>query len=218
MTDLVGKWASIGLDRDYTTLKLDDLKIDLQGWGSEHPVFQFVIETYKPQLIIEVGTWKGASLLHMAKLAERAGLDTQFICIDTWLGSNDVLWLSDEYRQSLLLEGGYPTMYRQFIRNILDNGISDRVFPLPMTSSAAYHLLKRLGVQPDMVYIDAGHKEEEVAIDLDNYFDILRPSGVMFGDDYMLEWPGVIAAVNKFVAKHSLPLLASPGKFVIRKP
>lgn len=218
MSDLVEKWASIGLNRDYSKLRLDELRVDLQGWGSEHPMFQYVIETYKPRLIIEIGTWKGASLMQMAKLTERVGVDAQFICIDTWLGSNAMLWLGEEYRQSLMLEGGYPTMYRQFIRNIVDRGISDRVFPLPMTSSAAYHLLKRLGVQPDAVYIDAGHEEEEVAIDLNHYFDLLRPGGVMFGDDYSPGWPGVIAAVNKFVAKQLLPLSTAPGKFLVHKP
>jgi predicted O-methyltransferase YrrM len=181
-----------------------------------------VIETFKPKLIIEVGTWKGASLVHMAQLAEQQGLDTQFICIDTWLGSNDSLWLRDKYRKSLMLENGYPTMYRQFIHNIQKKGIADRVFPLPMTSSAAYHLLKQLEIRPDAVYIDAGHEEEEVKIDLEYYYDLLKPNGVLFGDDYSFYWSGVVAAVNKFAAKHDLPLWANPekltGKFMIQKP
>ena len=190
MIDLVQIWASIGLDRDYSALNLDSLQVDLQGWGSRHLVFKHVVETYKPQLLVEVGTWKGASVINMANLSKNAGVNTQFICVDTWLGSNDGLWINDEYRESLLLEGGYPTMYRQFIRNILDTGIADRVFPLPMTSSAACHLLKRLGVRPDAVYIDAGHKEEEVTIDLDLYYELLKPNGVLFGDDYDLSEPG----------------------------
>ena len=67
--DLAEKWARIGLDRNYSALDLDGLNPDLQGWGSRHRIFEQVICEEKPQLVIEVGTWKGASLVHMAKLA-----------------------------------------------------------------------------------------------------------------------------------------------------
>jgi hypothetical protein len=107
---------------------------------------------------------------------------------------------------------------RQFLHNIIAKGIDRRVFPMPMTSSCAYHVLKKLGVTPDLVYIDAGHEETEVAIDLDLYYDLLRPGGVLFGDDYSYSWPGVVAAVNKFAAKHSLLLECGAGKFLLQKP
>ena len=215
--DLAEKWARIGLDRNYSALDLDGLNPDLQGWGSRPRLFDQVICEEKPQLVIEVGTWKGASLVHMAKLADRTDVKTQFICVDTWLGSNDTLWLNENFRKSLLLQGGYPTMYRQFIRNILDSGIAERVFPLPMTSTAAYHVLRRLRVRADVVYIDAGHEEEEVAIDLSLYYRLLKPNGVLFGDDYGPRWPGVVAAVNKFAAQTGVPVWTTPGKFMLRK-
>jgi hypothetical protein len=37
--------------------------------------------------------------------------------------------------------------------------------------------LKKLGVVPDLIYIDAGHEEDEVAIDLKLYYDLLKKPG-----------------------------------------
>ena len=42
--------------------------LDLQGWGSTHPVFEHVVSEYRPTSIVEVGSWKGASASHMAGL------------------------------------------------------------------------------------------------------------------------------------------------------
>jgi len=216
--DLDQIFKRIGIDRDYSTMEMSDLSVDLQGWGSTHPIFAIVIQAQKPLIVVEVGTWKGASVIHMAKIASKLGLATKFICVDTWLGSNVTLWISDEYRKMLMLRHGYPTMFRQFIRNITGEGVADSVFPLPMTSSAAYHLLKRLSVFPDVTYIDAGHEEEEVYRDLALYYDLLKPGGVIFGDDYMQPWPGVIAAVNRFCAEKRVLLNSGTGKFMFKKP
>ena len=41
---------------------------DIQGWASTSPVFADCIRELNPKLIIEVGTWKGCSAIHMAKI------------------------------------------------------------------------------------------------------------------------------------------------------
>ncbi len=214
--ELDAKFRNIGLDRDYSELDTD-LEPDIQGWGSNSPIFEGVLKAIKPSLVIEIGSWKGASIIHMAKVAAAENLDTCFICVDTWLGSNETLWLDPEYRRSLRLRGGYPSMFRQFVANIKHVGLQDRIYPLPMTSSAAFYLLRRLAIRPDAIYVDAGHEEDEVYLDLKLYFDLLRPGGVMFGDDYSPQWPGVPAAVNRFAAERKLVLQCGNEKFVFQK-
>lgn len=216
-TDLSNKWAGIGLNRDYSGLDLHGLQTDIQGWESYHSVFPYVINTFKPQLVIEVGTWKGASVINMCNLSRQAGIETNFICIDTWLGSNSSLWLQPEYRESLMLAGGYPTMYRQFIRNIIDANVADMIYPLPMTSTSASDLLNAMDIQADAIYIDAGHEEDEVTMDLKRYYELLKPNGVLFGDDYTSAWPGVVAAVDKFSSERRLKLLTQSGKYLFVK-
>jgi hypothetical protein len=218
MQDLTQIFASIGIDRDYSTVDFTGITQDLQGWESEHPLFAQLLQQIAPKVVVEVGTWKGASVIHMAKVAETLNLATKFICVDTWLGSNDVIWLDPELRRSLLLRNGYPSMFRQFIFNVIENGFTDNIYPLPATTTSGYHILKKLGIVPDLIYIDAGHEEEEVAIDVKLYYDLLREGGVLFGDDYDTGWMGVIRAVDRFCADGGLPLEVSGVKWQVAKP
>jgi hypothetical protein len=69
---------------------------DKQGWGgSEHPFLSSGIEQLKPGVVIEVGVWKGASVIFMAKKLRDFGLDAVVIAVDTWLGSVEKLDQSD---------------------------------------------------------------------------------------------------------------------------
>ncbi|PNX71708.1 S-adenosyl-L-methionine-dependent methyltransferase domain-containing protein [Trifolium pratense] len=58
----------------------------VKGWGSNNAVFENLIHKVKPEIIVEVGTFLGASALHMAKLTQRLGLKTQIYCIDDFRG------------------------------------------------------------------------------------------------------------------------------------
>ena len=195
--ELPALFASIGIDRDYSDLDLEGLAVDLQGWGSEHALFEELFRELRPSVVVEVGSWKGASLLHMHGLSRTYGCETLFVCVDTWLGSSEH-WLAADDRLSLGLRGGYPTIYRQFVFNVVEHGAVDDVFPMPMSSVSAAVVLRKLNVEADLIYIDAGHEEEEVSSDLRRYVDLLRPGGVMFGAEYHTRWPGVIRAVDAF--------------------
>lgn len=216
--DLDAVFKSIGLTNNYDTMDFDGLSKDTQGWESQHRMFQRVFDTYHPNVVVEVGTWKGASILHMDKLSQRLGCNTKFICVDTWLGSNDSLWLDAEFRKSLMLSNGYPSMFRQFIYNVIQHGATDRIYPLPMTSTCGAYLLKRLNVKADAIYIDAGHEEDEVYTDLTRYYEILTSGGAMFGDDYSIDWEGVVRAVDRFCRERNITLNTDDGKWLFEKP
>jgi len=83
----------------YANFPLDEWALDLQGWGSRHPLFGELIRLLKPSIIVEVGTWKGASAIQMARETKRHGSRAQIICVDTWLGSaGTVLRQDDTFR------------------------------------------------------------------------------------------------------------------------
>jgi hypothetical protein len=209
--------ADIGLAEVYDGFDLSGFTLDLQGWNSSHPYFDAFINELKPAQIIEIGTWKGASAINMARLSRRYRLDPTLFCVDTWLGSNAVLWKDPELRGLLLRKNGLPTLQHQFIANVLLSGLQDTIFPLPMTSICAAELLEMYQVSADLIYIDAGHGEYEVYGDVVNYWKILRPGGVMVGDDYHESWPGVVRAVTRFAADSGLKVMSSGAKWAIRK-
>jgi methyltransferase family protein len=202
--DLPSLLGSIDVTREYSELDLSGLETDLQGWGADRPVFERLLAEARPNVVIEVGVWKGASLIRMHGLARELGLSTQFIAIDTWLGSAEH-WLGAKDRARLQLRGGYPDLYRQFVFNLLANDAGD-VFALPMPSNAAARVLAELGVRADLIYVDAGHEEVDVRSDLASYLPLLTDLGVMFGDDYGPSWPGLVRAVDDFARKGDLEL------------
>jgi hypothetical protein len=191
-------------------------ELDLQGWGSEHPVFDELMEKFRPRTIIEVGTWKGASAVRMARKCKALGLNSTLLCVDTWLGSHPTLWTG--FRSHLMLKHGFPQMYYQFLANVTLSGCQDVILPLPMTSLSAAALLKMGLVEADCIYLDSSHEREESYLEINAYFPLLRRGGVLFGDDYSPVFPGLAASVNRYAYENELCLETRGEKWVLVKP
>lgn len=185
-----------------------------------NPIFRQVIADRKPKLILEVGTWKGGSANHMARLCKELNLSTEIVCIDTWLGSWEHWLLTDPTfgKQNLRLKNGFPTLYHQFLANVILAGHADYITPLPINSVNGAILLKKMNVQADVIYIDGGHDYRSVMVDLLEFWDLLRPGGVLIGDDYHSGGPEVVKAANDFARNNKLRLQVAQYKFVFIKP
>jgi Methyltransferase domain len=171
---------------------------DKQGWGgSEHPFLSSGIEQLRPRVVIEVGVWKGASVIFMAKKLRELGLDAVVIAIDTWLGSVEN-WTNPAERPGIKLTHGYPQLYFTFAANIISEGLQDYVVPLPLDSVNARHLISRSGIVSDMIHIDGGHDYQSVTTDLTQWWPVLRSGGLYVGDDYHPHWVEVVKATDDF--------------------
>src|SRR5258707_15432761 len=95
----------IGLYDPYKGFEAQKLVEDLQGWASTHPYFATFIDETQAEEIIEVGTWKGASAISMARHATSAVPGATILCIDTWLGSSEI-WADDTLRPLLNIRNG----------------------------------------------------------------------------------------------------------------
>lgn len=203
----------------YSGFNIDQTKVDLQGWGSDHPLLAWTIENLKPSLIIEVGSWKGRSAINMAKKIESLNIDCEILCVDTWLGSPEH-WLGKESTQhwydSLKIINGRPNLYDTFLNNVVAYKCEKYITPFSLTSEAAYFVLRSLSVKSKMIYIDAGHEYESVIKDIEMYWQLLEDGGVMILDDY-ISWSGVTKAVNEFALKNNLQPFGENGKVVLNK-
>ena len=190
--------------------------VNVEGWASTGPLFDNLVTEYRPDIIIEVGTWKGASAINMALLMKQQGIDGVVICVDTWLGSL-VHRSNAEWRNSLLLKNGYPSIYFEFLSNVVAAGLANNILPIPQTSTNAYLWLKQNSVQAPLIYIDADHDAVNVYSDISNYWELVSPGGALFGDDFVSAWPGVARAVILFAEKKELRVQTYGEKWLLRK-
>lgn len=197
---------------DYKTIPFDP-----QGWASQSPAFRDLISQVKPRLIVEVGTWKGASAFEMAGISRELNLSCQIVCVDTWLGALE-FWTDqtdpDRYL-SLQLRHGYPSIYYQFLANVCHQGFQDRIVPFPQTSSIAALWFRYFGITADLIYIDGSHEEEDVYRDICDYWEIVADGGILFGDDYA--WDGVRLALTRFAKEEGLRISFASEKWVLKK-
>jgi len=184
-----------------------DISEDAHGGGG-NPIFESVMEAAKPSLIVEVGSWKGSSAIRMASLMRQWYIEGAIICVDTWLGGLDHISdpMAPEWDIARYRRHGYPFLYYQFLANVMHSGMQDYIVPFPNTSAIGARWLEKNGIPADMVYVDASHDEIDVYMDLVDYWKILRPGGVMLGDDWSNYWPGVVNAVTRFSQEQGLKL------------
>ena len=174
---------------------------DMQGWASTSEAFSYVIDTFQPKLIVEVGTWKGASAIHMANLCKEKyrSNDFEIVCVDTFLGSVEH-WTQNQ--ELMYQTHGRPDLYNVFMSNVVKHNHTDVIVPFPVDSQNGWLTFHQLGIQADMVYIDAGHDFESVSKDIRGYSSILKSGGVMLGDD-VLWFSGVKAACDSVLTNWS---------------
>ena len=177
---------------------------DLSGWGLDK-AHEKLFNVVKPKFMVEVGSWKGLSATNFAKMMHKTHGDNDttcpmLICVDTWLGTT-IAWENKDMENpgsgnTLYLRNGYPSVYYQFLYNVIDQGVSDIIVPLPLPSVMGAIFLNRAGALPDAIYIDGCHDETCVNEDLEEWFPLLKENGVLFGDDYSRQ--GVQNAVKNY--------------------
>ncbi|CAK9143641.1 unnamed protein product [Ilex paraguariensis] len=176
----------------------------IKGWGSNGAVFENLIRKVKPRTIIEVGTFLGASALHMAGLIRQLGLDeTQILCVDDFRGWPN---FRDRFRDIKMLNGDVMLLY-QFMQNVVNLNATESVVFMPFSSGSTLEKLCEWGVFGDLIEVDAGHDFHSAWSDINRAYKILRrPGGVIFGHDYFTsaDNKGVRRAVNMFARVHGL--------------
>ncbi len=192
---------------------------DLHGWNSQHPYLSDSISALRPELIVEVGVWKGGSTVFMANELKTHAISSVVIAIDTWLGSSEH-WMGP-FREDLSLLSGHPALYFKFLSNVLNAKVADYVVPLPLDSLNAAEVLGSLNLRPEMIHLDGGHDYESVTADLRVWWPLLAPGGLLIGDDYYTDgmWDTVRKAFDEFFGVLDLmPLENVAGKCRVQKP
>ncbi|CAN8295932.1 unnamed protein product [Cochlearia groenlandica] len=186
----------------------------IKGWGSSGAVFENLIRRVKPRTIVEIGSFLGASAIHMANLTRRLGLEeTQILCVDDFRG-----WpgFRDRFKDVALVNGDVLLLY-QFMQNVVSSDFTGSILPVPFSTGSGLEKLCEWGVTADLVEIDAGHDFNSAWADITRAVRILRPGGILFGHDYFTaaDNRGVRRAVNLFAEINQLKVKTDGQHWVI---
>jgi len=142
-------------------------------------------EPEREKVIVEVGSFVGASAKIFAKELDGKG---KLYCVDTWNGSpNDPSGMLTNWI------GGRNALYDQFRKNLAPY-LDRTVVTVTERSVTAAEKLKAIGVEADLVFIDADHTR--TAEDIAAWLPLVRPGGIICGHDYN---PGVFDGVVRDV-------------------
>lgn len=192
----------------YVGVERQSAKADLGRLGLEKDprrvLFLQICEVLRPSRVLEIGTWLGGSAILMANALKSLGLvDSRILCVDTWLGSSehwlDMPGLPESFR--LTFDGGHPDLFDRFVANVAASGHTDLIEPFPIDSHNAFIVLETKGLTFDVIYIDASHDYDSVKAEICKAWSLLRPNGMLLGDDYWPFQPGLVRAVKEFSAE-----------------
>jgi predicted O-methyltransferase YrrM len=159
------------------------------GWFHHGVTILSLINQHQPRVCVELGTWLGASAIPVARaIAPWRGVLT---CVDTW--SDDIYHAGDTS----------PWLLVSCARNLVAAGVQN-IRLMPTTTRVA----ARFWTEPiDYLYVDADHSYEAVREDLETWVPLVRPGGLIVGDDYRNEaFPGVEQAWDEYEHAHGLSL------------
>lgn len=206
------------VDNPFDSIELDGvdgegLETDVQGWGSNHGIFKQVIKHYKPATVIELGTWKGASAIHMAGLFKEEGIDAQILCVDNFIGFPSYYLRPEQAAKEFKIKGGIPRLYWTFMKNVHDAGHTDIITPLVQQTKAAAQICMGKRIKADMIYVDGDHTYEGCRDDLASFTPVLADDGFFVCDDY--QWEGAKRAIDEYVASTGSNHVVAGNKVVI---
>lgn len=131
----------------------------------------------------EIGVDKGS----FASYLVRRFTGEQLLCIDPYAPYPEMPWdrTADMLQAVLYLQPHYEKI--RFIR---------------ATSTVAANTLPPWMRQLiDFVYIDANHEYDSVQQDINTWWNVITPTGILAGHDYDPSHPGVVQAVQEFSIK-----------------
>ena len=149
------------------------------------------------QLCVEIGVWKGSSLMCFAEALEVTG--GRVIGIDPYLMDAARNKIGNKKLENLVYEvlvkdqSVRDGVYENLKRTIQDHNLGDTIMLVRERSENYSACLDPESV--DVLHIDGNHNEECVSRDIKQYLPLVKPGGYVVMDD--VRWPPVAKAIRQ---------------------
>jgi predicted O-methyltransferase YrrM len=142
-------------------------------------------------VFIEVGCLLGKSTIYLAQAAQKAGKNVVIHAVDHFKGSDEKAHKTDPRVAGV-------NMKLEFERNILAAGVAKMI---RVDCGNSVDMARTFDPKSaDLVFLDASHDYDSVKADILAWRDVVKPGGVLAGDDFDNNWPGVNRAVQELLS------------------
>jgi hypothetical protein len=174
---------------------------DKGGWCDDNKrnFIHSLLNITNSKFCVEIGVYKGSSLLSFAEVLEEKG--GKIIGIDPWSFEMSKNELEDKnfenYIYNELLKGQetFDLLYNGVLSIIENNQLSNTITLIRKPSQDVFIEFEKESI--DIIHIDGNHNEMNVARDILLYLPLVKKGGFVIMDDSY--WNGVKSAINKFL-------------------
>lgn len=167
---------------------------EIEGWFSwESVADEFVEKSTDNSIIVELGAWMGKSTAYQASKIKESGKNIKFYTVDTFKGAEN----EPVHVDTIQKNGG--SIFHVFQENMIKCGVENYVTPLEMTSAEASARFEDNSI--DFLFVDAGHRYEDVISDLNLWYKKVKTGGIIAGHD--AEHPPVGKALKEFFEEYN---------------
>lgn len=148
----------------------------------------------RPFRVLEVGSWAGGSAITWADAIKRFNRgEGMVVCVDPWTQYIDPLADERPVYQEMHEALAEETISNLFWHNVRACGHQDLVRIMRGSSDEILPLIKPETF--DLVFLDGDHSYHQVLNDLRNAAPLVRPDGILCGDDLELQLAEVDAEI-----------------------
>src|SRR5688500_4422821 len=138
-------------------------------WAGHRYFAKDMVETVEPEIIVELGTWRGTSMFSMLQGVKNKKLETVFYAIDTWEGDKHAgHYEGEQYLEEInsILQKHYPKCNVTLIRKRFEQAVDD---------------FKDQTI--DILHIDGLHTYEAVKNDFYSWIPKVKNNGIILFHD-----------------------------------
>jgi len=170
--------------------------LDSEIWFNYSNFYNEVAEK-KYRVLVELGTWKGYSIMYLAKKLKQQNYDFDLYGVDLFDDSKIHELEGNDY-----LKPQIKYLWDVYNENLVRSNVREVVKDIKKNSWEAANEFEDESV--DFIFIDADHKYESVVKDIQAWLPKLKVGGVMSGHDFTQPTAGVKKAVEELLPDFKL--------------
>lgn len=183
---------------NFAPLQIPQL-VTYSTWITHVPFAFWLVETLKPKLLVELGTYAGVSFCAFCQQVARSNLNTMCYAVDTWQGDSQARYDGEEvYPKIARFTHEHYSAFAHLIRSTFDGA-------LPLFRDGSI----------DLLHIDGFHSYDSIMHDFESWLPKMSTQGVILMHDInarmegyggLQAWDNISSRFPTFAFEHGFGL------------